>query len=285
MSLGCFAICMPSRHKRLVEALLPLDLHPVIVPAVDRESSTLFEDAFNGGHTRICLNDTPKVQYNNDFERFVQQILNGNELFVRLKSKCAVHMAHNHALDAFKSSEHDFGLIFEDDVVAGESALRFKELESFISEIHTSTQFDVFYLGRSYDEPMFSHKIKGKFSVEIRTVGACLSRHAYVVTKESVDCIRSVKIWPTNSGDLALQALIQSGAIKAISCTPPMFYQDRTNLGSHNGNHQAQKVYRTWRSDLRLHHSGPGMILGSLASAGVLLAVLILVLIFKLARP
>lgn len=146
--------------------------------------------------------------------------------------RIACHMSHIKTLQTFLSSTHHNCLIFEDDLKEPSKSIDyFSEIKNIIDNV--PADYDIIYLGRCWDK--CNKDIKVTNNIVQTFFPQC--RHAYIVSRSGAKKIISESL-PLSEfpGDFTIAKAIENGKITAFATTPPLFRQNRSQLGTVLGN-------------------------------------------------
>ena len=148
------------------------------------------------------------------------------------KGRIACHMSHIKTLQTFLLSTHSTCLIFEDDLEKPSKSIDyFSEIKNIIGNV--PNDYDIIYLGRCWDK--CNKDIKVTNNIVQTFFPQC--RHAYIVSRSGAKKIISESL-PLSKfpGDFTIAKAIENEKITAFATTPPLFRQNRTQLGTVLGN-------------------------------------------------
>lgn len=154
--------------------------------------------------------------------------------------RVACHLSHRRALQTFLQSDANTALILEDDLHECPNFKKYQHrLNSLIHELG-QINWDVLYLGHCD-----AHCKKfDRVANQIYTNGVPSCRHAYAVNRAAAHIILENTLPMTNNGDEMIRRLGKSGVLNIYTIMPPIFYQNRENLGSNLNNFGVLKVCR-----------------------------------------
>uniref|UniRef100_A0A7S2TLJ6 Glycosyl transferase family 25 domain-containing protein n=1 Tax=Lotharella oceanica TaxID=641309 RepID=A0A7S2TLJ6_9EUKA len=156
----------------------------------------------------------------------------------------ALAMGHRNALKAFLDSDHEFGLVFEDDVVVSDNQKKLKAygdrplvavLES-LAATHKDQGWDYLNLGRCIDhcetQVKLVETLEGTKSVSLVDSGNPMCANAYMVTRKGAKNLIA-NTWPFYAPWDVMPMLMHRassiGEFRMYSTTPRLFDQDREN--------------------------------------------------------
>lgn len=148
------------------------------------------------------------------------------------KGRIACHMSHLKTLHEFLLSpeENRFCTVFEDDIMTFYSQ---KEIFQVTNELFKDLQqnritWDVVYLSKCWENCERTNKIGN----HLYTADSPVCRHAYVVTREGARrIIETTSFMDKLPGDEMMRKMIQEGKLRAFSCVPQLFSQNRQSEG------------------------------------------------------
>jgi len=146
--------------------------------------------------------------------------------------RIACHMSHIKTLQTFLSSTNRNCLIFEDDLTEPDKSIDyFSEIKNIID--NAPVDYDIIYLGRCWDKCGKDIKITNNLVQAF--FPHC--RHAYIVSRLGAEKIISESLPLSEfSGDESIAKAIGKRLIDAYASSPPLFYQNRSQLGTNLGN-------------------------------------------------
>lgn len=148
------------------------------------------------------------------------------------KGRIACHMSHLKTLKEFllSSEEHRFCTVFEDDIMTFYSQREIFYITNglFDDMQRNGIQWDVVYLSKCWENCERTRKIGN----HLYTADSPVCRHAYVVTREGARrIIQTTSFMDKLPGDEMMRKMIQDGKLRAYSCVPQLFVQNRQTNG------------------------------------------------------
>ena len=151
------------------------------------------------------------------------------------------HASHIATLELFLASPHQTCLVFEDDVMAHitptEGVSRYqRRLQTVLTTL--PVDYDVVYLGYCWD--ICKKRTHVSEHVVRPFIPKC--RHAYMVTRRGAEKIIAISTpLRTLPGDTIVGMAVRNKLLVAYAARQPLFVQNRHQLGSTLGNHDALK--------------------------------------------
>ncbi len=146
--------------------------------------------------------------------------------------RIACHLSHIKTLKKFLSTDGQSCLIFEDDLKPPDPNINYHEKIKYIVN-SVPYDYDIIYFGRCWDH--CEHDIEIVPGVVQSFFPQC--RHAYITSREGAKKIINYTLplgkWP---GDYSIANLIKDKTITSYAATPPIFFQNRSEIGSELNN-------------------------------------------------
>lgn len=162
--------------------------------------------------------------------------------------RIACHYSHMSALKLFLDSGKDNCFIFEDDLKENDMPLDL--LNNIIDKVMNNipSSYEIIYFGRCWDKCEKQNKIADNL---VRTYfPQC--RHAYGVSRNGAKIITE-NAYPMiiGGGDKIIANMIDNNKLEAYAITPPIFFQNREDLGSNLANTDSLRECRIIRNNKR----------------------------------
>jgi GR25 family glycosyltransferase involved in LPS biosynthesis len=203
-----YCIALPERKEQARMTLESVGIHPtfiapVLKSSIDRER--LIRTGFLSPHSKL------------------------NE------GRIACHMSHLKTLRKFLDTPHlKTCTIFEDDIITLFNKSEILDITQSLQEDivrvckNDRYDWDILYLSKCLDKCNNIQKL-GKYLYD-SPYPDC--RHAYTVTRRGAQrIINGTSYMDKLPGDEMYRRMIQSGKLKAFSCTPQLFWQNRQQVG------------------------------------------------------
>lgn len=210
-----YVISIPDRKDYILETLKTFRIEPEIISATLKQNLDL--SAMSDGIAKIYY----KVPHN--------------------LGRIACHLSHMRALQTFLDSPAETAVIFEDDLKPCHSYPIFKRRMCSLKKefrkvknpwILSPSKADILYLGHCWTSckkmTPLTQQIYGNFE------GAC--RHAYAVNRKAAELILTHTLPMYDNGDMMLKRMSHRGILNTYAIMPPLFFQNRGELGSTIGN-------------------------------------------------
>lgn len=150
------------------------------------------------------------------------------------KGKIACHLSHLTVLKKFFNSKNNNCFIFEDDLQ--NPVISLLDMNKYIDHImlNVPKDYDIIYFGRCWDHCHLDTKITNNLVRSFKP--RC--RHAYGVSRKGASKIIKYSLpMKHKGGDDIIAKYIKKGNIISYAVTPPLFYQNRSQLGTNLGNY------------------------------------------------
>ena len=202
-----YVIVIPDRKEYIKAVMKQIKINPIIFDAIlkkDINKQQLLESKFLH----------PKNTVNN--------------------GRIACHLSHMTVLEKFLETDKNNCFIFEDDLQM--PVISLEEMNKYINHVmlNIPKDYDIIYFGRCWDYCHLDKKITNNL---VRCVKP-RCRHAYGVSRKGAEKILKYGIPMIHrGGDENIAKHIKKGNIIAYAVTPPLFYQNRRELGTNLGNY------------------------------------------------
>ena len=154
--------------------------------------------------------------------------------------RIACHYSHIMVLKYFLKSNKKNCIIFEDDIKKIDfDTFKSKHQNILIESLNKLPKdYDILYFGRCWDDC----KKQNYLTNNLVKVNSPKCRHSYAVSRKGAQKIIKYSLpMRRYAGDTIIARLITKGLISAYSITPPIFFQNRSQLGSNLNNKDALK--------------------------------------------
>lgn len=204
---NAYCIAIPERKERAKRTLNSVGIYPVF------------------------MNPVLKTSLNRD-----QLIRSGflSRTSILNEGRIACHMSHLNVMKDFLSKPLNTCTIFEDDIMTQFSKKEITDivnsLEADIKRISKDDKYDwdILYLSKCWDQCNNIKKL-GKYLYDTPNP---VCRHAYVVTRRGAQRILAETSYMDKlPGDEMYRKLIKDQKLKAYSCAPQLFWQNRQSIG------------------------------------------------------
>lgn len=148
--------------------------------------------------------------------------------------RIACHLSHIEVLKTFLKSNDLNCFVFEDDLQS--PVISLNDMNKYIDHImqNIPDDYDIIYFGRCWDYCHLDKKITNNLVRCFKP--RC--RHAYAVSRNGANKIIKYGLpMKHKGGDENIAKHIKKGNIIAYAVTPPLFYQNRSQLGTNLGNY------------------------------------------------
>ena len=218
-----YVICIPSRKEYITNVMEHMGIYPTYVDAILASSlpslNILMENKIiNEKFLMRFLGD----EYKNILEEHEEKV------FIGIKGKIALHLTLIYTMRLFLESNEEKCLVFEDDILKPPDLnvlfSRFKNI--FENEI--KNDYNMINLGRCYDDCSNNKK----YSENLVSNTRAMCTHAMIYDRKVANVIiNSLPLY--GGGDYVVaEAVASDKNLIYYSTTPPLFFQNNSELGS-----------------------------------------------------
>jgi hypothetical protein len=165
-----------------------------------------------------------------------EELIKNNKLNYKTKlneGQLACHLSHLSVMEQFLKTNYKYCLIFEDDLKKPKKIDYNLYIHKILDYIDKDT--DLIYLGSCFNSCSRDQQTQFK---GLKRCFRPLCRHAYIVSKEGATKILDNynTIPQLEAGDLTIGGMILNNQLKSYCSVPPLFFQNREELGTNLGN-------------------------------------------------
>lgn len=151
------------------------------------------------------------------------------------RGRIACHLSHLKVIEEFLATDEEYCTIFEDDIM---TSFTQRELYYIVNSLYSdlrknNIRFDIIYLSKCWEKCEGTKKL-GLFLYD---AASPVCRHAYVVSRKGAKIILdNTSFMDKLPGDEMYRRLIHNKVLRAYSCVPQLFYQNRQKTGIMSSN-------------------------------------------------